>query len=85
MMNIVIVYDISDDKLRTKLAKELMRYAVRTQYSVFEAEVTKKELIAIENLAIRYSKNNDKVTIYEFLDIKRFGNIEYIENYALIL
>ena len=84
MTKIVIIYDISDDILRTKFAKELMKYAVRVQFSVFEAEVNKKEYSAIENLARKYSKNDDKVAIYETLDVIRYGDIEYIENYELI-
>ena len=33
---IVVSYDISDDKLRTKFSKYLSRFGHRLQYSVFE-------------------------------------------------
>ena len=38
----VISYDISQDKIRTKIAKELENYGVRIQYSVFECELDQK-------------------------------------------
>lgn len=36
----VISYDISSDRLRTKVAKLLEGYGVRVQYSVFECRIT---------------------------------------------
>ena len=84
MMKIAIIYDISSDRLRTKFAQELMCYGMRVQFSVFEAEVTKREFSKIEDLAYKYSEEDDTVTIYEILDIQRFGKVEYIENYDLI-
>ncbi len=39
-MLIVIAYDISDDKTRTKLHKTLRRYGERVQFSVFECILT---------------------------------------------
>ena len=44
LIKIVVVFDISSDKNRTNIAKELFRYGLRTQKSVFEAEVNKNEL-----------------------------------------
>ena len=35
---IVVSYDISDDKLRTKFSKYLSRFGHRLQYSVFEID-----------------------------------------------
>ena len=80
-----IVYDISDDKLRNKLAKELFRYGIRTQLSVFEAEADKNELKKIELLAKKYSEGKDKVSVYEISqEIKRFGDIKFIDSNDLI-
>lgn len=36
----VVSYDISSDRVRTKLAKLLEGYGVRIQYSVFECRLT---------------------------------------------
>ena len=41
---IIISYDISDDKLRTKFSKYLSRFGHRIQYSVFEIENSNKLL-----------------------------------------
>ena len=38
----VISYDISEDRMRRKIAKELQNYGVRIQYSVFECDLTAK-------------------------------------------
>ena len=36
----IISYDITSDKRRRKIAKELENYGVRVQYSVFECDLT---------------------------------------------
>ncbi len=38
----IISYDISKDKKRRKISKELENYGKRVQYSVFECELDKK-------------------------------------------
>lgn len=38
----VVSYDISSDRIRNKVAKELKNYGKRVQYSVFECNITKK-------------------------------------------
>ena len=43
-MFILISYDISDDKKRTRLAKRLKDFGPRVQKSVFEADVKTEEL-----------------------------------------
>ena len=35
----VISYDISDDKLRKKVADKILNYGIRVQYSVFECKI----------------------------------------------
>jgi len=43
-MRFIICYDISDDKKRNKVSKNLKAYGIRTQYSVFEVE-TQMEVV----------------------------------------
>lgn len=43
-MKVIICYDIEDDKQRRKLVKYLESFAYRLQYSVFECELSAKEL-----------------------------------------
>lgn len=41
---IIVSYDISDDKLRTKFAKYLLKFGHRLQYSVFEIDNSRRIL-----------------------------------------
>jgi len=43
-MLVVVVYDIPDDKRRTKLSKFLEGYGRRTQFSVFECFLSLEEM-----------------------------------------
>lgn len=38
-MHIIVSYDVVDDRIRTRLAKALIRYLDRVQKSVFEGKV----------------------------------------------
>lgn len=39
----IVSYDITVDKLRNKIAKTLLNYGRRVQYSVFECDITKEQ------------------------------------------
>ena len=58
---VLIVYDISNDKRRTKLHDLLLDYGTPVQYSAFECRLTQKDLakmkIAIKRI-IRPRKDN---------------------------
>lgn len=43
-MRVVVSYDISDNKRRSKIAKIMEGYGYRVQYSVFECELDRKKL-----------------------------------------
>ncbi|MBI4770975.1 MAG: CRISPR-associated endonuclease Cas2 [Chloroflexi bacterium] len=43
----VVVYDISDDRRRTKLHKALLDYGTPVQYSVFECWLTAEQVKAM--------------------------------------
>lgn len=65
---IIISYDISDDKLRTKFSKYLSKYGHRIQYSVFEIDNSEKILNNImSDISNRYEKRfsqEDSVIIF---------------------
>ena len=46
---VIVSYDISNDKLRTKFAKYLSRFGHRLQYSVFEIDNSEKIVNNIVN------------------------------------
>ncbi len=46
---IIVSYDISDDKLRTRFAKFLSKHGYRLQYSMFQIKNSKRILALVEN------------------------------------
>lgn len=89
---VVISYDISDDKLRTKFSKYLERFGHRIQYSVFEIENSKKMLDnVICDLENRFSKRfseSDSVYIFNLsssCEVKRYGYAKHEEEDVIII
>lgn len=89
---IVISYDISSDKLRTKFSKYLTRFGHRIQYSVFTIENSNKLLNnVISDIENRYSKmfsEEDSVYIFNLsasCEIKRYGYAKHEEEEILIV
>ena len=80
-MYLVVAYDISKDDKRNKFAKELLKFGIRAQKSIFECEVNEKEVNIIKKLAKKFCENEDFVTIYKSTKdkIKREGDVEYLE------
>ncbi len=74
-IDVVVAYDISDNKRRNKVAKALLRFGIRTQKSLFECKVTKKELKEMKRIIKKISDSDDLVTLYEFREssVKRVG------------
>jgi len=61
----VVVYDISDDKRRTRLHKRLIDYGTPVQYSVFECLLDEKSLVRMHQMIQRTIKvRYDHVRIY---------------------
>jgi CRISPR-associated protein Cas2 len=63
---IVLVYDIPDDKRRTRLRKTLMRFGTPVQYSVFECDLSQRQLERMEK-AVRavIKRGEDNVRYYQ--------------------
>lgn len=65
---IIISYDISDDKLRTRFSKYLSRFGHRIQYSVYEIDNSEKILNNImADIANKYEKRfsqEDSIIIF---------------------
>ena len=56
-MNVIICYDVSDNKLRYRLVKYLEKIAVRVQFSVFKADLNKNEILILDNFAKKLLNN----------------------------
>ncbi len=69
-MKYVISYDISSDRLRNKIAKELETYGIRVQYSVFECELSEKQYRDIyKKLVELLEKEDANILIYPLCNI----------------
>ena len=70
---VVIIYDISEDKQRLKMAKFLNSYGHRVQKSAFEACLTEKQY---DNFIAKLEKKVNKVRIYKLYsvnEVKAYG------------
>ena len=56
-MNVIICYDVSDNKLRYRLVKYLEKIAIRVQFSVFKADLNKNEILRLDNFAKKLLNN----------------------------
>lgn len=64
-----IVYDIADDKRRTKVHKILKGFGKWTQFSLFEGFLTKKELLTMRSKLDKHLSNErDRVRIYHLCE-----------------
>lgn len=89
---ILISYDISDNKLRTKFSKYLEKFGHRIQYSVFEIDSSERMLdniiCNIENKFEKRFDENDSIYIFKMsstCQIKRFGYAKHEEEDIIIL
>ena len=75
----VVIYDIMDNKRRVKVAKELLGYGDRVQYSGFESYLTQKQIDRLtERLKILIDHTQDRIRIYKISgkpQVTVFGNI----------
>ncbi|MBD3372159.1 MAG: CRISPR-associated endonuclease Cas2 [Candidatus Coatesbacteria bacterium] len=61
----LLAYDIADDKRRAKVAKILEGYGFRSEFSVFEADLTPAELVFLKaDLLKHLDEETDKLFIY---------------------
>ena len=89
---VIVSYDISNDKLRTKFAKYLSRFGHRLQYSVFEIDNSERIVDNIVNdLKNKYDKSfsqEDSVIIFKLsssCEVLRFGYAKNDEKDFIII
>ncbi len=46
-MRFIVCYDVSDDMKRSKLARKLKAFGIRTQYSLFEIETDNRTILKL--------------------------------------
>ena len=81
---IIISYDISNDKKRTKFSKYLERFGHRIQYSVFEIDNSPRILNNIvkdlENTFMKQFDQQDSVYIFEMSSSCKTTRYGYAKN-----
>lgn len=89
---IIVSYDISNDKLRTKFAKFLSKFGHRLQYSVFEIDTSERLLTNIEaeikNYFERKFTETDSVMIFRLSNtckITRYGYARHDNDEMIII
>lgn len=88
---LLVSYDISNDKLRTRLSKYLSKFGGRLQYSVFEIRNSERVLENITTYIThhfsKYFGQSDSVIIFNLskqCEITRFGYAKNDESDLLI-
>jgi CRISPR-associated protein Cas2 len=66
-MFIVVAYDISDDKRRTKLHNTLMNFGAAVQYSVFECILDKGGVKKMKAAVERVIKEEEDLVRYYYI------------------
>jgi CRISPR-associated protein Cas2 len=81
-MYLIVSYDISDDKRRNRISKILKNYGERVQFSVFECDLNREQILRMQHSLqkIIKEKEDDSVRFYFLCDgckakIERIGGI----------
>ena len=81
-MYVVVSYDIHEDKRRSHVHKALKNYGVWTQFSVFECDLTKEQLLRMQHKlkALIEESDQDSIRFYHLCDacrakIDRIGGV----------
>lgn len=63
----IVSYDISNDKIRNKVAKEMQNFGMRVQYSVFECRLSDVQLQKMYGKLITLMRNeaDGNIRIYK--------------------
>lgn len=67
-MRLAVTYDISDDRVRTRVYKILEKYGAWKQYSVFELEINDIQRVKLEDEIRAQITTSDKVRLYQFCE-----------------
>ena len=89
---IIVSYDISDDKLRTRFAKFLSKHGYRLQYSMFQIKNSKRILALVSSeIQNRFEKKFDDrdsvmiLNLSEQCKITRYGYAKNDESDLIVI
>lgn len=91
MMYVLVSYDISDNKQRTKVANLLMDHGKRVQYSVFECRLDAKMLNDLTAMLEPFASGTDSIRIYQICEsclkktvlLGRYESVDEVELYVV--
>ncbi len=63
-MKVIVSYDISDDKRRNKISRELLNWGKRVQYSVFECELEPEKIYRMKRRLEYILEDEDSLRVY---------------------
>jgi CRISPR-associated protein Cas2 len=65
-MIVIVTYDISEDRVRTRLMKDLRDFGPRVQYSVFETDINEKEFEKLNMMLAKVDLGEqDSIRLYQ--------------------
>lgn len=65
----LVSYDIVDTKQRTKIAKKMLNFGQRVQYSVFECDLNVEQLAKMKEQILPFvDRNKDSLRIYRLCE-----------------
>ena len=64
---VLVIYDITDNKKRNRLAKILLGYGFRIQKSAFEAEIREQKYHQLLKELEPYGSKEDSVRVYKII------------------
>lgn len=79
---VVVIYDISDSKRRSRIAKTLNGYGKRVQKSAFECILKRKQYDGLLEKLERIIQKEDLLRVYRisgYADVKVWGDIALTE------
>ena len=75
-MFVLIIYDITSNKKRVKLARLLQGYGFRVQKSAFEAVIVQSRYEKLLKVLPKYASGEDSIKIYKIIgkaQVQSFG------------
>lgn len=75
-MQVLICYDVADNRLRRQLVKRLEKYAVRIQYSVFLGDLTEQQLRELNAFADKLLSEDEKSKFFIYKSNTQLGSVK---------
>lgn len=77
-INVIVFYDVSDNKIRNKIVKVLESYGIRMQKSVFQCQVNMKNYIQMKIKLEAIAKYDKDVSVV-IAEIEEISKVFYID------